>query len=269
MGRMLQALKQLEGKPVPPRQGRESSPRQQTPPADTAIEAALARIQLAAAAVDREQTEAPCAARPACPSLGAGGQVSQAYRQLAENILCQVESGASAVLMFTSPDDRAGKTASVVSLASPLAERTEGGVLLLDADLRKPDLANHLGVTAPHGLATVLTGTVSWQQVVRGTPIPDVDLLPGAKSARRRITPAQRPRLRTLLEELRNRYRLVLIDTPSLAHAGVAGMAACCDGTYLVVRLRRTTDGTLRRAVEVIRACRGRLLGGVLIGRDP
>ena len=48
----------------------------------------------------------------------------------------------------------------------------------------------------------------------------------------------------TLLAELRNHYRLVLVDAASLRYAETAPLAACCDATYLVVRL----GSTARRA---------------------
>jgi Mrp family chromosome partitioning ATPase len=288
MSRMLAALKQLEARsselPLTPesappdRPTVRSQPSAQVPQgeaeagqsggagADQAIEAALARVEMAAAGL-REHEEEPCGDSSAAPwPILPTPQHAPAYRQLAENIISQVASCGPAVLLFTSPGDGEGKTELLASLAAALAQRTPQGVLLVDANWRKPDLAAYLGIPAWRGLAHVLAGVAQWQQVVQETSVPHLDLLPGVMSPTPDVGPPDRWDLRPLLTELRSRYGLVLLDAASLAHIEAAALAGCCDGVYLVVRLRHTTRRRLAQAVEVLRACRGRLLGGVVIG---
>ena len=64
-----------------------------------------------------------------------------------------------------------------------------------------------------------------------------------------------------LLAELRNHYRLVLVDAASLLYAETAPLAASCDATYLVVRLGSTTRRAVAAAATAIRQCQGRLRG--------
>jgi len=287
MSRMLAALKQLEARSPQPPGVPESSPPDQPafrpqPPDevpqaeaeigpcraladDQAIEAALARVEIAAAGL-RPYEDEPHGGSSAAPwPIQSTQQHALAYRQLAENVLSQVAPGGPAVLMFTSPGDGDGKTELLVSLAAALAQRTPPRVLLLDANLHKPDLAACLGIKAVRGLAHVLAGVAKWQQVVQETSVPHLDLLPGVKSLLPDGSPPDQWNLRPLLAELRSRYRLVLVDTASLAHAEVAPLAGCCDGTYLVVRLKHTTRRHLAKAVELIRDCHGHLLGSVVI----
>lgn len=284
MGRMLKALQQLEAKaprpqapPDPPLPAPKTGP-QQPARGDATIEAALQRVEMAAAAVDRPRDKVPSEVdRPRdvgpapsqvapWPTLGPTGPHPQAYRELAENVLSQVPRGRAAALMFTSPSDGEGTTELLVSLAAALAERTRDGVLLLDGNLHNPDLARCLGVEATRGLAQVLMGAASWRQVLQKTSVPHLDLLPGAVFSTPAVRLPEHLNLRPLLDELRGQYRLVLIDTASLAHAEAASTTGYCDGTYLVVRLAQTTRRDLARAVEVIRDCRGHLLGSVVIG---
>jgi Mrp family chromosome partitioning ATPase len=68
-----------------------------------------------------------------------------------------------------------------------------------------------------------------------------------------------------LLGELSAKYRMVLIAAPSLAHAGVANLTQHCRGTYLVVRLHRTSRRAVREAARAIDRGGGRLLGCVAI----
>jgi Mrp family chromosome partitioning ATPase len=286
---MLKALKQLEVKsPQPPQASEPVTPEQsdaerQTPPDEVpqtgvetdrggtsrdegVIEAAFSRVEIAAAAVGQQLDETASDSQAAPWPVRSTRRHAQAYRELAQNVLSQLPTGRPVVLMFTSPSDGEGKTETLASLAAALAERTAERVLLLDGNLHKPDLASCLDVEVTGSLAQVLGGEASWQRVVRRTSVPHLDLLPGAKSPHGGPHPPEQLRLRALLDELRSQYRLVLIDAASLAHAEVAPMAGCCDGTYLVVRLRHTARRELARAAEVIQDCSGHLLGSVVIG---
>ncbi len=289
MSRMLKALKQLEVRSPQPQQASESVPPQepssppQPPPEgapqpdlqiaseaaaahDTAIQAAFSRVETAAAALRLQQDQEPSDSPTNHWPLQTTRQHARAYRELAENVLSQVPPGRPTVLMVTSPTDGEGKTELLAALAGVLAERTPQRVLLIDGNLHKPDLASCLGVPAARGLAQVLMGAASWQQVVQQTSVPHLDLLPGVKFSTPHVRLPEHLNLRPLLDELRRQYRLILIDTASLAHAEVAPIAGYCDGTYLVVRLRHTARRDLARAVKVIQDCRGHLLGSVVIG---
>jgi Mrp family chromosome partitioning ATPase len=72
--------------------------------------------------------------------------------------------------------------------------------------------------------------------------------------------------LAPLLGELREHYRLVLIEAASLRHAETAPLAAACDGAYLVVRPGWDTRRGLGQAAAAIRQCQGRLLGCIAVG---
>ena len=78
----------------------------------------------------------------------------------------------SGVLLFTSPGDGEGKTATVARLAGALAKRSSGKILAIDANLRKPGLAAQLGVQSATGLPEVLAGTARWNDTLRQTAVP-------------------------------------------------------------------------------------------------
>ncbi len=280
MSRMLEALKRIE----------ERSPR---PPehVDEAVEAALARAEAAAeaaadelgadelgadelgadklgadklGAVESAPEEAP-ATRPTWPPLQSEAH-RRAFDGLAEKVLAQLPPGRPASLMFTSPLDGDGKTQTLVSLAGALIQRADEEILLLDADMRKADLAARMGVETSVGLADVLTGAAGWPEVVRGTMLPRLNVLPGTKRFAVDGRTPEIVNLEPLLAELAEHYRLVLLDTSSLAHRQVAPMGRYCSGVYLVVRLGHTPRRAAREAAMAIEACGGRLLGSVVLG---
>jgi Mrp family chromosome partitioning ATPase len=281
---MLKALKQLEDKSPRPQQVSESVTPEQpdlhrrpppddapraaagTAPGETAIDAALARVEIAAAAVGRQLHETASNVPTDAWPVRATARHAPAYRELAEHFLSQLPPGRPVVLMFTSPGDGEGTTETLASLAAALAEPTEQRVLLLDGNLHKPDLASCLDVQVTRGLAQVIGGDATWQQVVQTTSAPHLDLLPGVKPPAPDVPRPEHWGLRPLLDELRRHYQLILIDSASLAHAEAVRLAGYCDGTYLVVRLKHTARRELGRAVEALQECSGDLLGSVVIG---
>lgn len=195
-----------------------------------------------------------------------GNHRARAYEALAARILSPLSAEPSAALMFTSPGKEGGKTGVLVSLAPALAKSAGGEVLIVDADFRRPDLAHRLGVEVLGGLADVLTGVMSWQQVVRPTVLPGLSVLPGRRlSVPGGCTPDLHD-FQPLLDQLLERYRLVLIDTLSLLHDEVVPMAGHCAGMYLIVRLGQTPRRAARAAAKAIRSRGGRLLGSIVLG---
>jgi Mrp family chromosome partitioning ATPase len=179
--------------------------------------------------------------------------VVEACAELAATIHGQWTSKQSAVLALTSPGDGDGKTALTVALAPELASRTPGGVLVVDADFGKADLSRRLIQSAgptDGGPAPSIYPTDQPGLYVRLSPEGPLseDLSPGC------------------FEEWRRRWPLVLLDCLSLEHTEPGRFLRRCDGVYLVVRLGHTARRAVSEAARVIRACGGRLLGGVVVG---
>ena len=199
MGRVLQALRQLECK-----QGSPSSAGSATAqPPDISRQAVVPDDDLAP---PPEYLPDGLALRQE-PSLSSGGETSVgsdvgrignpssnetvaadnapprgAYDELAETILAQIVPGRPAALCFTSVEEGIGRTAMVASLAAALARREPQGVLAVDADFRQPRLGSHFGVLPDPGLAGVLGGRTGWEEAIAATEIPSLFVLPAGRS---------------------------------------------------------------------------------------
>jgi Mrp family chromosome partitioning ATPase len=228
----------------------------ETASTETAVATTLQQME-AAVAVALEPT-----AEPTCRAEPENGP----YAELAANVAARLSANRSAILMFTSPYDGSGTTETVAGLARAITARIGGEVLAVDGNLRNPGLAAHLGVGAVHGLHDVLIGTARWSDLVRPTAVPRLSVLPAGRPCARGQFTGGTLAWPPLLEELGSQYRLVLLDTASLANPESVPLGACCDGTYLVVGLGRATRRMLRQAARVIQDCQGRLLGCVAIG---
>jgi capsular exopolysaccharide synthesis family protein len=179
----------------------------------------------------------------------------ESFRQaITTLVLSEKEPYRYQVIVVTSPGQGEGKSTVVANLGTALAE-AERKVLLIDMDLRAPDLQEWFGVKGFLGVAEAVGTAVNLEP---GQPLPFVypthvrglSVMPAS-----RIEPAQlpvvlfNPRLRMLLERLRQEYDFILIDTPPagiFAEARVLG--GMSDGVILVVREGRTSK---KAAIDV------------------
>jgi capsular exopolysaccharide synthesis family protein len=171
-------------------------------------------------------------------------------------------------ILVTSAVPEEGKTVTACNLAIALAEAQQR-VVVVDADLRSPAVARYLGLPNGVGLTTVLLGrarlaaaTQRWGDgpchALTSGPVPPNPAALLASS-----------RLRSLLEELRAGYDVVLVDAPpTLPVADAAALAAACDGVAVVVRHGRTRHDQLRTAARTLRGAGVPILGTVL-NRTP
>jgi Mrp family chromosome partitioning ATPase/capsular polysaccharide biosynthesis protein len=187
------------------------------------------------------------------------------------------------MILITSPDPGDGKT-TVARCLSQATSRLGARVLLLEADLRHPNLAKQLGVTASTGLTDVLLGAASIDQAMRTIDVTgsacssdgvglshnesadrsfDV-LLAGASTV---LDPAHLlagAALEGLLEQIRRVYDLVVIDAPPpTAVSDGFPLLRKVDGVVVIGRIGHSQRDSAERLRQVLDISGAPLLGVV------
>ena len=141
-------------------------------------------------------------------------------------------------------------------------------VLLIDADVRRPQVAASLGIATPeHGIAEVATGKIDLASALVSTGTP-LDLLLVAVTAKG-IDIFSRGQFSDLIEKARKKYDVIVIDTPpvlAVSDATVIGREA--DHVVFITRWRRTSRFAAKAAVEALKASEAPLSGVVLNAVD-
>lgn len=91
---------------------------------------------------------------------------ARAFDMLRTQVLQQMEQGSWQFLAVTSPTAGCGKTVTAANLALSIARQPERAVLLVDLDLRKPKIAEYLGIKFDRGVMSALDGRSSLLETV-------------------------------------------------------------------------------------------------------
>jgi capsular exopolysaccharide synthesis family protein len=125
-------------------------------------------------------------------------------------------------------------------------------VCLIEADLRKPSLADALGIVGDAGLTSVLIGRASLADVVQ-TVGDNLEVLVAGAIPPNPSELLNSEAFRHTLRNVRTRVDTVVIDTaPLLPVADGAQIASLADATLLVVRAGKTTRDQITRAIETL-----------------
>lgn len=201
--------------------------------------------------------------------------VTESYRSTVTSILLgELKGTLSPVILVTSCDRGEGKSTTISNLACALAE-IKRKVVLIDADMRKPQLHQIFGIPNTWGLGDILAernslADASLECLARPTPIDGLHLLPAGPGVSNSWTLLNSRRMADLVAKLRTNFDAVLIDTAPMSYipdARVLGRLA--DGVVLVVRAGETTRDQAMAAKARLLADGISVLGTVLNRWDP
>jgi polysaccharide chain length determinant protein (PEP-CTERM system associated) len=188
-------------------------------------------------------------------------KVAQWIRQDAQNGLAKAPDDGK-VLAVTSAAGGEGKSVTALNLSLALASSTRGPVLLIDADLWRPRVSEYLGLKSSRGISDLLAEPeMDLDSCI--AKVGNLDVISGGTLLSNPVGLLASGHARQLLQQLRQRYRLIVLDSPPIVPAADSHvLAGLADGVVVVVRARQTKRELFRRALESLGA--NNVLGVVL-----
>lgn len=174
------------------------------------------------------------------------------------------------VMMVTSAMDGEGKTTLSVNLALSLAA-SGAKTILVDGDLRNPELTRSLCPNMDAGLIDVATGRRRIDQVLLTDRATGLSILPSPPlNDTQTLTEfVFSERMGSLIAVLRRFYDIVLVDTPPIVPlVDGRALAEYADGIVLAVGWDQTQQQTLAQAIDLLSPVYDRMIGVVLSGVD-
>jgi capsular exopolysaccharide synthesis family protein len=183
---------------------------------------------------------------------------AEQYRALRHVLEQQRAVSGLAVVAVTSPAVGDGKTTTAINLAGALAQAPGARVLLIDADLRRPSVAEHLGLGGPAhaerpGLVDALVDSrFRLDDIAEPRADFSLTVVPAGLPPPAPYELLQSARFAELLEEARRDYHYVILDTPPLVAVpdGRIIMKGV-DGFVLVVRAHKTPRKLVEEALSL------------------
>lgn len=215
---------------------------------------------------------APRSAAASSASSSARSQ-NQAFReaclQLRTSILLANPDRAPQTILMTSAIPLEGKTTVAAQLAGVLA-RADAHTILLDLDMRRPELSKRFGADGGHGgMSVFLSGNSPVVSDLVETDNPYLVLAPAGPRPPNPADLIGSERMKIAMNQLRKYFRFIVIDTPPiLTVADALALAPLVDGVVLVVRAEQTPREIVSRAIAEMRRSGGRILGLVFNGVD-
>jgi succinoglycan biosynthesis transport protein ExoP len=196
-------------------------------------------------------------------------QFAEAFRSLRTSLLLSTTGHPPKVIVLTSATPSEGKTTAASNLAAILAQR-DTRVLLIDGDLRRPNIHHRFGMTGKVGLTTVLTGATTLDETVQVVPeIPNLDILPSGPIPPFPAEMLSSEAMGSLLMRCREIYSYIVIDSPPILSVtdGVV-LARQADAVVLVVRHGKSSKHVVRRARDLLLRSGAPITGIVLNAVD-
>ncbi len=188
---------------------------------------------------------------------------SEAFRQLRTNLQFVDIDHRRKVIVVTSSMPGEGKTTTLCNLAIAMAA-AGSRILVIEADLRRPKVADLLGVERSVGLTNVLAGQVRVEQAIQPWAGGRFDVLASGPLPPNPSELLASKHTEDLLEEMREQYDTVLIDLPPLLPVtDAAAVAPATDGAILICRFKETSQTQVKAAVQALEAVSTPLLGTV------
>lgn len=217
-----------------------------------------------------------------------GSAQAEAIRMLGVNLDLQNVGGYYKLLLVTSATEGEGKSTTAANVAVALA-RTGRRVVLADLDLRRPSIERFFGLKGSPGLTDVARGIFRLESAIVRVPIggPDGGAGPGASGHNGRsgqvtlevlpsgalpASPGEfvgTPAVCSILESLRDRADIVVIDAPPLLDVSdTLSLTTVVDGILLVARIGAARPPVLRQTRDVLESTPTATVGVVITGAE-
>ena len=177
---------------------------------------------------------------------------AEALHGLYGSLMLSCPNNPPQVILIASAFPSEGKTTVALNLSLALAKHAK--TCLVDADLRKGRIAKAFGLSSDRGLRDALTLPTSLESVLQKAPgLRDLSILPTGSSVHNSGQILCSNRMREILEELRDTFRFVVIDSaPLLPFVDGRALSTMADAVVLVGRAGTTTRGAMQRCVDLL-----------------
>ena len=190
--------------------------------------------------------------------------ISEQYRAIRTNIEYSNVDQNTKTILVTSSDKNEGKTTTVSNLAVSFANLNKK-VLLIDCDLRNASIHKMFKLNNIYGLTDILAKDRAVDKCIQKTELENLYVLTAGAIPPNPAEILSSDKMKNLIENLKNVYDYIFIDTPPIGLVTDAGvLSSFIDGVVLVVKSESVEKKYLEETKKKLDAVDARILGAIL-----
>lgn len=193
--------------------------------------------------------------------------IIESYKNIRTNLISVLTKTNGQILAVSSPNASEGKSTTAVNIAITLSQLNKK-ILILDADSRRPTVHKKMKLDNSKGCMNVLSGEAEVQEVIQHYNA-FLDVIPAGTKQKNPSELFSSENFVNLLEELKQNYDYVILDTPPINPVSDAlVISQKCDALVLVIRAGVTTYDAFEKAYESLKVLDVTLDGVIINGSD-
>lgn len=191
-------------------------------------------------------------------------ELNEAFRVIRTNLHFLNEKENSRVILVTSSIPKEGKSIVASNYAMSLAKIGEK-VLIIDCNLKKPTIHEKFGLFFEKGLESVLSEECYVENVILKNIEKNLDILPIKKVVNDAEKIFLKKKLKTILDEMIEKYDVIILDSPSLmVSSDAAILSKYCDGVIYVVGYNQITQEELKFGKTILNNAKANIYGFIV-----
>lgn len=192
--------------------------------------------------------------------------IVESYKVARTNIMFSLSASHKKIFAVTSYSKGEGKSTVSANLAISFS-KMEKRVLLIDSDLRRPNLHNIFKIDNSQGLSNIIGNMVDFDEAIKHSVLPNLDILTSGTIPPNPSELMCSSTFIDLVKRLSDEYDYIIFDTPPI---GVVADALLLKdliaGFVVVVRERSTTHGDLKKLLDSIKLADSKAIGLLEVG---
>ncbi len=194
------------------------------------------------------------------------GCVYSEVNRVRENIVNMLEKANEKTVVFVTPHDDAGNTFLISLLAFNIAYFTKMKTLLVDLNMRRPQLHLPFGLEQKQGFTDVVSGSLSWQEAVKDTGFSQLKMITAGGWDNELYLKMTPDFMENMFQEMKGAYDLIFFDSSPVLNKNRNNvdpvfLSFTCDIVVMVVQDKQTTSEQISKSVEAITRDGGKING--------
>ena len=186
--------------------------------------------------------------------------INESYREIRTYLTINDEMK---TILVTSAEMNEGKTTTICNLAKCFGELDDIKVILIDCDFKKRGVSRKLGIQNPFGVSDIVFGNKKLDECIQ--KVEDIDVLPSGGVPNNTSMLLNSKVMKNLVNELREKYDYVFIDSPPICRLNDACIIAqYVDGTVLVNASKEIDPKVAKLTLEKLKKVGANIIGVVL-----